>query len=330
MFEPTRASDYLRCSPRPPGRLQPRPSALFEKSSMLVSQSAAPLSVRARFLTLLTGIVAIAVMASDARAVTKIWTGGTSTDWSIASNWSPSGAPASGDSVQFPLAGANRTINLAGNRTVADVDVHQQRRLSTHEQSIDDRQRRHRQRAGQPSNRQQRRPRRRGCLEHPQRKAVRVRVGEFHHGQHLRHRQDGRRRAGVFEPGRHEQSQELSAPSWEHRVLRRNVHAHEHVVRRLLGDVHGRGNGDCFPPREGDRNQRGKSCPAIRRRGQLELNHPRRADRGRDLRPALHRRERLERQQPHRHQGGEDPGHRPVRRRLQRQRDRHGLRVRPR
>ena len=88
---------------------------------MLVSQSAAPLSVRARLLIPLTGLLAIAATASDARAVTKLWTGGTNTDWSIASNWSPLGAPGSGDSVQFPFGGANRTINLAGNRTAADV-----------------------------------------------------------------------------------------------------------------------------------------------------------------------------------------------------------------
>lgn len=88
---------------------------------MLVSRFAAPLPVRARLLMLLTSIVAVAVMSGDACAVTKLWTGGTSTDWSVDSNWSSSGAPGSGDSVQFPLGGANRTINLAGNRTVADV-----------------------------------------------------------------------------------------------------------------------------------------------------------------------------------------------------------------
>lgn len=88
---------------------------------MLVPQSAAPLSVRALLLILLAGLLAIAAMASDARAATKVWTGGTSTDWTIGSNWSPAGAPGSGDSVQFPLGGANRTINLGGNRTVADV-----------------------------------------------------------------------------------------------------------------------------------------------------------------------------------------------------------------
>ena len=88
---------------------------------MLVPQSAATLSVRALLLILLADLLAIAAMASDARAATKLWTGGASTDWTIAGNWSPLGAPGSGDSVQFPLGGANRTINLAGNRTVADV-----------------------------------------------------------------------------------------------------------------------------------------------------------------------------------------------------------------
>ncbi|MBA4107593.1 MAG: hypothetical protein C0485_17795 [Pirellula sp.] len=88
---------------------------------MLVSQSAASLSVRARLLILLTGLLPSAAMASDARAVTKFWTGGTNNDWSLVGNWSPIGAPASGDSVEFPAAGGNRTINLSGNRTVADV-----------------------------------------------------------------------------------------------------------------------------------------------------------------------------------------------------------------
>ena len=88
---------------------------------MFVSQPAAWPSVRTRLLVLLTGLLAVAATASDARAVTKLWTGGTNNDWSLVGNWSPAGVPGGGDSVQFPLGGANRTINLAGNRTVADV-----------------------------------------------------------------------------------------------------------------------------------------------------------------------------------------------------------------
>jgi fibronectin-binding autotransporter adhesin len=88
---------------------------------MPVSRLYAALVVRARIVTVLTGLLAIAVLTNEAGAVTKLWTGGTSSDWSIASNWLPLGAPGSSDSVQFPLAGANRNVNLAGNRTVADV-----------------------------------------------------------------------------------------------------------------------------------------------------------------------------------------------------------------
>jgi autotransporter-associated beta strand protein len=88
---------------------------------MPVSRLYAALLVRARIVTLLAGLLATPVLTREAGAVTKLWTGGTSSDWSVAGNWSPAGAPASGDSVQFPLAGANRTVNLAGDRTVADV-----------------------------------------------------------------------------------------------------------------------------------------------------------------------------------------------------------------
>ncbi|BBO31038.1 beta strand repeat-containing protein [Lacipirellula parvula] len=88
---------------------------------MLVSPSAASLPVRARLLLLLTALLASAATAGSARAATKTWTGGTNSDWSLVGNWSPIGAPASGDSVEFPTAGGNRTISLSGNRTVADV-----------------------------------------------------------------------------------------------------------------------------------------------------------------------------------------------------------------
>lgn len=54
-------------------------------------------------------------------AATKNWTGGTSSDWSVGSNWSPGGTPVGGDSVILPTGGGNRTINLAGNRSIVDL-----------------------------------------------------------------------------------------------------------------------------------------------------------------------------------------------------------------
>src|SRR5205814_1192693 len=37
--------------------------------------------------------------------ITRIWTGGTSSDWTIASNWNPNGAPQPLDSVVIPVTG---------------------------------------------------------------------------------------------------------------------------------------------------------------------------------------------------------------------------------
>src|SRR6185436_14176548 len=44
----------------------------------------------------------LTILIINAKAATKTWTGATSTDWSTAGNWSPSGVPASGDRADIP------------------------------------------------------------------------------------------------------------------------------------------------------------------------------------------------------------------------------------
>ena len=52
----------------------------------------------------------------------KIWRGATSTDWATASNWYPSGVPASTDAISIENNAYNNNPVLDGNRTIASVD----------------------------------------------------------------------------------------------------------------------------------------------------------------------------------------------------------------
>ena len=52
----------------------------------------------------------------------KLWRGGNSTDWATASNWYPSGVPASTDAISIENNAYNNNPVLDGNRTIASVD----------------------------------------------------------------------------------------------------------------------------------------------------------------------------------------------------------------
>ena len=71
----------------------------------------------------LFALLAVAfVSASSAFAVTKTWTGATSSAWSTASNWAPSGVPATGDDVIVP-ANLSRYPSLSSNITIRNFTI---------------------------------------------------------------------------------------------------------------------------------------------------------------------------------------------------------------
>jgi hypothetical protein len=63
-----------------------------------------------RRLVVLAAVLSICI-TSALGAATKTWTGASSANWSDPANWSPSGAPAPGDSLIFPAGAPNRTLN---------------------------------------------------------------------------------------------------------------------------------------------------------------------------------------------------------------------------
>ena len=48
---------------------------------------------------------------ANMEAATKTWTGAAGSEWNIASNWSPSGVPSSGDDVIIPVVANMPTIS---------------------------------------------------------------------------------------------------------------------------------------------------------------------------------------------------------------------------
>ena len=58
------------------------------------------------------------LLVQPAQAASKAWVGTVSTDWATAGNWSPSGVPASGDTVTI---GQGKTVNVPSNVTVAGL-----------------------------------------------------------------------------------------------------------------------------------------------------------------------------------------------------------------
>ncbi|UPT69007.1 MAG: hypothetical protein M0D57_10470 [Sphingobacteriales bacterium JAD_PAG50586_3] len=67
-------------------------------------------------------IAILLCVASTSAQTTKTWAGGTSTAWNTASNWSPSGVPASGDHVIFNGTGTYQPT-LDQDRTVGNITV---------------------------------------------------------------------------------------------------------------------------------------------------------------------------------------------------------------
>ncbi|HEV8267153.1 MAG TPA: autotransporter-associated beta strand repeat-containing protein, partial [Thermoanaerobaculia bacterium] len=70
--------------------------------------------------TLLVALASIGVLSHTAAAATKTWNGSAGSSWSANGNWTPSGAPASGDDLVFPantmatpVASFNPTNDLA-------------------------------------------------------------------------------------------------------------------------------------------------------------------------------------------------------------------------
>src|SRR5450755_4429733 len=76
------------------------------------------------FLFLAAGIAALLV-PSHARAFACVWTGGTSTDWATAGNWSSCNGttPQSGDTVTVNGGGNQPNIGNATNPTVSTVTL---------------------------------------------------------------------------------------------------------------------------------------------------------------------------------------------------------------
>lgn len=58
------------------------------------------------------------------QAVAQTWDGSSGTNWGTAANWTPSGVPAYGATVNFDnTPGSNQTINIANNRQIAEANV---------------------------------------------------------------------------------------------------------------------------------------------------------------------------------------------------------------
>ncbi|HOX01975.1 MAG TPA: autotransporter-associated beta strand repeat-containing protein [Candidatus Paceibacterota bacterium] len=55
------------------------------------------------------------VWLQSIQAATRTWTGDAGGNWSVSANWTPSGAPASGDSLTFPALGAGKTYAMTNN-----------------------------------------------------------------------------------------------------------------------------------------------------------------------------------------------------------------------
>lgn len=71
----------------------------------------------------LFALLAVAALSvSSAFAVTKTWNGSTSNAWSTASNWTPSGVPATGDDVIVP-ASLSRYPSLSGAVTIRNFTI---------------------------------------------------------------------------------------------------------------------------------------------------------------------------------------------------------------
>jgi len=56
----------------------------------------------------------VAAMDGGVPPGARIWSGATDANWTVSNNWSPAGAPASGDDVAFDGTGANLATNLNG------------------------------------------------------------------------------------------------------------------------------------------------------------------------------------------------------------------------
>ncbi len=66
----------------------------------------------------LAGFTAALSIAWQIEAATKVWTGQSGGNWNVAANWSPSGVPASGDSLVFGNIAAGRTRATTNNIAV--------------------------------------------------------------------------------------------------------------------------------------------------------------------------------------------------------------------
>ena len=75
-----------------------------------------------RIFNLLIFAVILLFTIASTEAATKNWTGATSSEWNIASNWSPSGVPSSGDDVIIPVV-ANMPIIISGTVTIQKLTI---------------------------------------------------------------------------------------------------------------------------------------------------------------------------------------------------------------
>ncbi|UPT69014.1 MAG: hypothetical protein M0D57_10505 [Sphingobacteriales bacterium JAD_PAG50586_3] len=74
------------------------------------------------FISISIVIIMLLIVGDVSSQTTKTWSGGTSTAWATAANWSPSGVPASTDHVVFNGTGTFQPT-LDANRTVANITV---------------------------------------------------------------------------------------------------------------------------------------------------------------------------------------------------------------
>lgn len=71
-------------------------------------------------------LVVVASSFTSASAATKTWTGATDANWSTSGNWSPAGAPTTGDDLVFPVGGANQlttTNDLTAGTSFSSITI---------------------------------------------------------------------------------------------------------------------------------------------------------------------------------------------------------------